>query len=182
MWSGRPLLLENLLCACPAVGPIRPHSLNTLPSASLPALLTLLSTGQACPTSRPIYARTISLSGPFLPRPVHDSFLSTSMCGPNATSLLKPPPPRTHSSQQQSHAAPPTSPQLHCFLCVERRAICPQCFIFLCSTLSWAFSLSSGVWSCCPTAVSPGPVAIVSGRQVFSACSGWVCGLSCVPL
>lgn len=130
MWSGWPLLLENLLCARLAVGPIRPHSLHTLPSASLLALLALLSTGQACPTSRPIYARTIFLSGPFLPRPVHDSFLSTSMCGPNATSLLKPPPPRTHSSQQQSHSAPPTSPQLHCFLSVELRAFCPSVLFF----------------------------------------------------
>lgn len=100
------MLLENLLCARPAVGDsasvvlIRPHSLHALPSVSFPALLALLSTGQACPTSRPIYARTISLSGLFLPRSVHDSFLSTSMCSPNATSLLKPRPgPTPHSSK-----------------------------------------------------------------------------------
>lgn len=153
----------------PCRGSNRPHSLNTLPSASLPALLALLSTGQACPTSRPIYAHTISLSGPFLPRPVHDSFLSTSMCGPNATSLLKPPPPRTHSSQQQSHTAPPTSPQLHCFL-RRTQSHLPPVFYFSMFYIVLGFQLEFR------------GLVLLSHSCVPGACgnSQWTAGVQCI--
>lgn len=174
------MLLENLLCARPAVGPIRPHSLHTLPSASLLALLALLSTGQACPTSRPIDARTIFLSGPFLPRPVHDSF--HLHVRPKYHFFAEAPSPQDPLLTAAKSLCSPHLPPAPLFSLRRTQSHLPQCFIFLCPTLSWAFSSSSGVWSCCPTAVSPGPVAIVSGRQVFSAYSGRVCGLSCVPL
>lgn len=132
--------------------PVWPHG-TLLTSASLPDLLAMLSTGQACPTSTRAHARTYhSLSGPLLPRSVHDSSLSTFMCCPKRHFF---PAGRRPPSQPQSHAAPP-HPRLHCFLSIELRAICLECFIFLFSLLSRAVNEFRGLVllsrSCAPGA------------------------------